>query len=122
VAVTTIHERATAAMLDAAGVVVDGVADRALVAAGDSVPVTATIYNGGTTPITVRRIATSGGNATTIMLRDSSVVLAPDSSARWSTNVRVLSPTYHWWQVNGLQSGTYMHLFLTNGRMAYVPQ
>ena len=122
IAVTTIRERATHLMMDAAGIVVDGVADRALVAAGDSVSVTAMIYNGGIAPVTIRRVATSAGNATTIMLRDSSVVLPPDSSARWSTSVRVLSPTYHWWQINGLQSGTYLHLLLTNGRMAYVPQ
>lgn len=122
VALNTIRERATRAMLGAAGLVIDGVAARELVAAGDSVPVVATVYNGGSMPVAIRRLAAFDGNALSMIVRDSSIVVLPDSAARWSTNVRVLSPTYHWWQINGLVRGTWIHAFRTTRSTPVPPQ
>jgi LmbE family N-acetylglucosaminyl deacetylase len=122
VALNTIRERATRAMLGAAGLVIDGVAARELVAAGDSVPVVVTVYNGGGAPVAIQRLAISVGNVLSMLVRDSSVALPPDSATRWSANVRVLRPSYHWWQINGLVSGTLLHDFRTTSRNPVVPQ
>ena len=43
--------RATAALLDAAGIVIQATAPRELVAESDSIPVTVTVYNEGTEPV-----------------------------------------------------------------------
>lgn len=122
VALNTIRERATRAMLGAAGLVIDGVVARPLVAAGDSVPVVATVYNGGRTAVVVRRLAAFVGSRLTIFARDTSVVVAPDSAARWSASVRVLSPTHAWWQINGLVNGTRIHAFATSRADPVPPQ
>ncbi|HEY4132591.1 MAG TPA: PIG-L family deacetylase, partial [Gemmatimonadaceae bacterium] len=111
VALTTIRERATRAMLDASGIVITGNTERELVAANDSVGVEAAVYNGGAAPITLRRIAVSGGNVSTLLVRDTSILIPPDSTARWNTKIRIASPAFHWWQRNGMQLPTMLHLF-----------
>jgi len=100
--------QATDALLGAAGIVVDGTVDRQLVAVGDSVRATTTIYNGGTRPIAIRRVAVDSRTTVSILLRDSSSIAA-DSVAKWSTNTFVRASDLHWWQVNGLVGGTYIH-------------
>jgi hypothetical protein len=109
VALNAIRERAIRAMLDAAGLIVDGKVARQLVAAGDSVGAVVTLYNGGASTVVVRRVAVSAGNTLAIMVRDSAMVLAPDSSLTFNGSLQVLRPTYHWWQINGLIDGTYLH-------------
>lgn len=109
VALTTMRERAVRAMLAAAGVVIDATVGRELVAAGDTVPASVTVYNGGTQPVVLRRLAVSGAQSLSFLVRDSSVSLPPDSAAHWSTMLRVLEPSYHWWQMNGLVGGTLIH-------------
>lgn len=109
VSLNRIHDVATHAMLDAASVVVDGTVARELVAAGDSVMATVTIYNGGDQPVTVRRIAVGTEAHLTTVLHDAAIVVPPDQTAHWTTPLHVVSPNYHWWQMNGLQDGTYLH-------------
>jgi hypothetical protein len=77
-----LRERATRGMLAAAGVVLDGTVARALVAAGDSVPVTVAIYNGESRSITVRRVAAFNGNALSVLAREATITIPPDSTAR----------------------------------------
>jgi hypothetical protein len=122
VSLDAVHDRALSAMLDASGVVVDAVAGRELVAAGDSVTVALTVFNGGGVPISVRRLAASAGNVLAIVLRDTSVAVLADSAAHWAANLHVLSPSYHWWQVNGLVSGTMIHVVPASRGSSLAPQ
>lgn len=122
VALNTIRERATRAMLGASGLVIDGTVARELVAAGDSVPVVVAMYNGGALPAVVRRVAVSAGNVPSILVRDSSIVIPPGGSIQWSTTVNLLAPSYHWWQINGLVSGTSIHDFRITQRNELAPQ
>ena len=107
-----IGERAIRAMVGAAGIIIDGRVDRELVAAGDSVPVTVSVFNGGTRAIDVRRIAADARSSLSVMVRDTAIAIRPDSVVRWSSNVRVRNASLHWWQVHGLVSGTSMHDFV----------
>ncbi|MBK8057384.1 MAG: PIG-L family deacetylase [Gemmatimonadetes bacterium] len=117
-----LRERATRGMIAAAGVVLDGTVARALVAAGDSVPVTVAIYNGGLAPFTVRRVAAFNGNALSVLARDATITIPPDSTARLTGWVRVTAPSFHWWQVDGLVTGTSLHVRRARARGAVVPQ
>ena len=58
--VDQMHGRVAAALLDAAGVAVDATAERELLAFGDSMPATITVYNRGTQPVTVTALTLSG--------------------------------------------------------------
>ena len=60
VALNIMRERANRGLVAAAGLVIDGSAARELVAAGDSVPVTVTVYNGADANIVIRRLAALG--------------------------------------------------------------
>ncbi len=106
VALNTLRERATALMMDAAGIVIDANAEREMVAAGDSVSVALTVFNGGGLPIGLRRLASSVQGRLSIVFADSMVMLQPGSTTRFTTQLRFLSPSYHWWQINGLVEGT----------------
>lgn len=103
-----VREQATAALIGAAGIVVDGTVARELVAARDSVPVTVRVYNAGTSPFTVRRLAAASIGTSTNVMRDSAVI-APDSAREWSTHTRVLATSLNWWQSMGLVPGWYVH-------------
>ncbi len=116
VALNSIRERATHAMMGAAGLVIDGVVDRQIVAAGDSVPVAVALFNGGTRAVELRRLAAFGPGRLSVMLRDTSITVLPDSVASWSTSLRMPSPTYFWWQINGLVEGTRLHDVRTTTR------
>jgi hypothetical protein len=100
--------QATEALLGASGIVLDGTVARQLVAPGDTVQATATIYNGGSRPVTLRRVAIDSRSTLTVVLRDS-MTLAADSVARWSGGITVRGADLHWWQTKGLLSGTYLH-------------
>jgi hypothetical protein len=122
VALNTIRERATQAMMDAAGVVIDGVVDRQIVAAGDTVPVRVTVMNGGTRSVGLRRLAAFGPGRLSVLVRDTNIAVLPDSVASWATSVQMPSPTYFWWQINGLQDGTRLHDFRTLARNPVIPR
>ena len=100
--------RATRALLEAAGIVIDVTADRDAVAVGDSIRVTASVYNGGHSPVTVHRLAVSGANISGFVDRND-VVAAPDSVVRWSRSVRAFGVTHPWWLMNGLVTGTWIY-------------
>ena len=108
VSVDRIRVKATEAMLDASGIVIDGTVDRYLVAPGDTVQAFATVYNGGSRPIALRRLAIDSRTMVSILVRDSTRVTA-DSVARWSTGIGVRGADLHWWQTKGLVGGTYLH-------------
>lgn len=106
--VTRVRERATRALMGAAGVIIDGGVSRERVAERDSVPVSVSVYNGSAVPIVVRRLAASGVSGYTVLARDSAIVLS-DSVRRWASNLKVQAATLHWWQVHGLLTGTWIH-------------
>ncbi len=116
VVLATLRERATQAMLAAAGLTIDATVERPLVAAGDSVRTTVTLYNGGGAPITIARLAPFHGSELTILTRDASQVVRPDATLQLTGWVRVATPMYHWWQVDGLQYGTSLHARRVRGR------
>lgn len=111
VVLNTIRERALRAMFHASGLVIDATVGRELVATGDTVPASVTVYNGGSQPIAIRRLAVSTAQTLAFLIRDSSVALPADSAAHWSKSLRVLEPSFHWWQMNGLVPGTLIHNF-----------
>ncbi len=102
----TIHARAKDAFIGASGVVIDAVAEREQIAAGDSAAVTVTIYNGGARTLTLRRLALSAQTRLTVIHRDTSIDIPPAGLVRYTAQVRMLSATHHWWQIEGLVQGT----------------
>jgi LmbE family N-acetylglucosaminyl deacetylase len=104
----TIRERATRVTLDAAGVVVDGTVSREFVAVRDSVTAEVTVFNGGSEPVMLRRLAANGRAALATLVGDS-VRLAADSAFRWNGVIRVDAQASHWWQLNGLMNRLAIH-------------
>lgn len=90
-----IRERATAALLAAAGVVVEATSDRELVAAGDTAKVTVTISNHGELPVQLSALSVHGelgvdGNRVT-------AAIAPGTGVTFTRRVaRILGDT-PWW-------------------------
>ncbi len=106
------REAATRAMLDAAGLVIDGVAARELVAPGDTVPLTITLRNGGSVPVTLRSVLPfhQDGSATGDVAKP--MVLQPDSLVQLTSALVFRAVSRHWWQNLGLMSGTKLHVAL----------
>jgi LmbE family N-acetylglucosaminyl deacetylase len=112
---STTRDRASRALLDASGVVIDVTGDRETVAVGDSATVSAVVYNGGALPVTVTRVEVDGPRTKGFAESDSAIVL-PDSVARWNGFVRMLGVTYSWWLTGGLLSGSWVYdVFVPRG-------
>jgi LmbE family N-acetylglucosaminyl deacetylase len=97
VSLETAERRAQTALLAAAGVLVEATAPRELVAVGDTLPVTVTVYNQGK-----QEIRFTGASAWTVddvgpPPSGRPATLAPDSSARVSVTVSAPSADYPWW-------------------------
>ena len=103
-----VREQAAAAIIGAAGVVVDGTVPREVVAPGDSIPVPVRVYNGGSSPFTIRRLVAASIGTFAYVTRDA-VEVAPDSVREWTTATRVLGTSLNWWQRMGLISNSYVH-------------
>jgi len=108
VSLATTQERATRALLDATGVVVDVTGEREAVAVGDSVGVTAAVYNGGDAPVSVARVEVDGARSIGFSASDSAMV-APDSVGRWSGYLRMAAVSYPWWFPGGVIPGTWIY-------------
>ena len=93
-AIASTRDRATAALLAAAGVSVDATAPRELVAEGDSVPVTISVYDDGSSPVVLERASLLGQAAGVSSPRTA----APHSVLRDTLQFRAgQSPTVSWW-------------------------
>ena len=103
-ALSTTRDRATHALLDANGVVVDATAEREMVATGDSVRATIAVYNGGTSPLLVRRVIATSEIGPAFATSDSAV-LPPGSTGRWSGELKIARMSYAPWIVFGLTPG-----------------
>jgi LmbE family N-acetylglucosaminyl deacetylase len=106
------REAATRAMIDAAGIVIDGVAARELVAPGDTVALTITVRNGGSVPVTLRSVLPfhQDGSAAGDIAKP--MVLQPDSLVQLPGALVLRAASKHWWQVMGLMNGTKLHIAL----------
>ena len=103
-----VRERATRVTLDAAGVVVDGTVSREFAAVKDTIGAEVTVFNGGTEPVTLRRLAANGRVALKTLIADSIRIVA-DSALRWNGFIRVENQESHWWQLQGLANGIAIH-------------
>ncbi|HKP16408.1 MAG TPA: PIG-L family deacetylase [Gemmatimonadaceae bacterium] len=97
ISIETAERRAQTALLAAAGVLVEATAPRELVAVGDTLPVTVSIYNQGK-----QEIRFTGASAWTMTdvgppPTGQPVVLAPDSSSRASITISSPRSSYPWW-------------------------
>ena len=85
--------RAQAALLAAAGVSLEASADRDLIAGDDTVSVTVTMSNHGTTPVTLNDLAVYGS----VEARMEPIVVPADSSVRVLARVHGLPDPHPWW-------------------------
>jgi LmbE family N-acetylglucosaminyl deacetylase len=88
-----LQRRLAEATMTAAGVAFEVTADRELLAFGDSMPVTLTVYNRGKFPVTVIDFAFTGQIDRTV----TRLVVAPDSSARVTRQIIGLVDSRPWW-------------------------
>lgn len=104
-ALRTTHDRAVEALLDAAGVHILAAAPRELVAESDTLPVTVTVYNEGSTPVQLSNVRVDGSAAAAEALRDT---IAPGASASAAEVYRAPNePTEAWWLRRPLAGDTF---------------
>jgi len=98
----TAESRAHAALLAAAGVLVEATAPRELVAVGDTIPVTISVYNQGTSDVSLDGAAvwTDRGRANVGGL-PSGVHVAPDSTRQLVIRMSPTTPNIPWWLARG---------------------
>jgi len=120
VSLGTINDRASRALMAAANIVIEGTVDHDFVAAGDSVPFTVTVFNGGKLPLTLKELSATSRTANVsfvhtppMLPRDSVphplIALPSDSMLHWSARIGVNAIDFHWWQFNGLIDKTWFH-------------
>lgn len=106
VSLETAQRRARAAILAAAGVLVESTAPRELLAVGDTMPVTVSVYNQGNADVAFdsarvwtltggRRVAGPG-------------VIAPDSSARATVPLTAMTSSVPWWLTIGRRGDVFV--------------
>lgn len=94
-ALASTRERATKALLSAAGVTVEATAPRELIAVRDTMPVTVSVYNQGKTPIAFESVSLTNQLA---MASKPARPILPDSVGRQVLRyVGADSPTMAWW-------------------------
>jgi LmbE family N-acetylglucosaminyl deacetylase len=96
ISLETAEARARAGLLAAAGVLVEATAPRELVAVGDTIPVTISVYNQGSSEVTFDAAAAWSGTG---MWPNAAVDrrIAPDSAAQAIVRVSPSAPTVPWW-------------------------
>jgi LmbE family N-acetylglucosaminyl deacetylase len=92
-ALATTHTRASEALLDAGGVAIEATVPRELVAVGDTIPVTATVYNQGKTNVGFFGVTPLGRG----QVAGGSPSIPPDSSGRISFAYRADAISSPWW-------------------------
>jgi LmbE family N-acetylglucosaminyl deacetylase len=92
-ALDILRARTSTAVLTASGIVVEASAPKELLAFGDSMPVTVTLYNRGREPVTLTDVELTG----TMHRPLAPVSVAPDSATRLTQSVIGLVDTRPWW-------------------------
>lgn len=90
---TILSTRLAASVLAASGISIEATAARELLAFGDSMPVTVTLYNRSTLPVTVLGVRLSGARPLPFEPFD----VAPDSTGRFTRPVIGLVDKRPWW-------------------------
>ena len=93
----TLESRASRAVAMAAGITVEAIAERELVAADDSVPVGITVYNRGAAPVSVVRATVYTSTAHPFPMTEGGLVVAVDSAGRLGRRVAPPAPSGPWW-------------------------
>jgi len=97
-ALGTTRERATSALLDAAGVHIEATVPRELIAERDTAPVTVSVYNEGKAPVVLDRASISMQSGQSDGGGRSPRPILPDSVARENLTYRAgANPTMAWW-------------------------
>ncbi len=92
-ALTILARRLSEATVNAAGVAVETLAPKELLAFGDSMPVSLTVYNRGNTKVSLKDVRLTGRRPTTMDER----AILPDSAVRIIGSVIGLVDTRPWW-------------------------
>ncbi len=90
---TILARRLSEATVQAAGVAVETVAPKELLAFGDSMPVSLTVYNRGSSKVTLKEVRLSGRRPGPIEERE----ILPDSAVKLTGSVIGLVDTRPWW-------------------------
>ncbi|CAN5845699.1 PIG-L family deacetylase [soil metagenome] len=101
VSLETAQARARSALLAAAGVLVEATAPRELVAVGDTVPVTISVYNQGSSSVTLDQATASFGPGLGQAASLGQRVIAPDSAAQVTVRMSPSVATVSWWLAQG---------------------
>ncbi|MHB1310852.1 MAG: PIG-L family deacetylase [Gemmatimonadaceae bacterium] len=91
-ALDQMQRRSADALLAASGVAIEATGERELLAFGDSMSVTITVYNRGAIPVTVPAVRIQG-----VRVPVTPVTIAPDSAARFVRTISGLVDTRPWW-------------------------
>jgi hypothetical protein len=95
--VETALRRATTALLAAAGVQVEATAPRELVAVGDTIPITISVYNQGPAAVTLLDAQAGMLYGMGARWRGGPMGVAPDSAVRASVGVLAQAASVPWW-------------------------
>ncbi|HJU65562.1 MAG TPA: PIG-L family deacetylase, partial [Gemmatimonadaceae bacterium] len=95
-ALSTVRARANAARLTALGLQLEATIPREVVALGDTVPVSITLYNGSGVAVPVGRVSVLGQAVSADTMEVASTISA-DSAGRWTITIRGDSLTGPWW-------------------------
>ena len=90
-----LSKRTAEAAFEAAGVAIEATAPQELLAFGDSMPVTLTVYNRGHDYVT---LAYARVNNDALPFLSAPIIISPDSSARLTRSIIGLVDSRPWWQ------------------------
>ncbi len=106
VSLETAQRRARSAILAAAGVLVESTAPRELLAVGDTMPVTVSVYNQGSTDVafdSARVWTLTGGHRVA-----GTGIIARDSSARATVPLTAMTSSVPWWLAIGRRGDVFV--------------
>jgi len=117
-ALNTLTTRTAEAAFEAAGVAVEATAPQELLAFGDSMPVTLTVYNRGHENVTLAYARMNDA----LPFLFAPIIISPDSSARLTRNIIGLVDSRPWWQGPHIGDLFAMHESPSDGlaRVSYV--
>ena len=101
-AIATTRDRASRALLQAAGVSVEAYAAREKVAVGDTVDVAVALYNRGDAPVRVM-FGSVWADTASAAVTDGELNVLPDSTLRLAGHLEVPVVTYPWWMKYGTE-------------------
>src|SRR5512133_1691080 len=105
-ALSATRARATEALLDAAAVSVEATAPRELIAQRDTLPVTLSVYNQGTSSVVLENASLTGQLAVTTLRQPRTIL--PDSVTRLTMTYRGAdAPTLPWWLRRRMRGDTF---------------